>query len=111
MADKMKEWEKAWGEWIIETADGKVNSVDFKAGWDAAVRDISQFLKEEEEELANFIDIPLFARGSNVDPKPNFNAHRLLKIEDSDTVVFLESTLITTGTDVSLEQRDDVATD
>jgi len=63
------------------------------------------FLKESEEDLANFIDIPLFARSGNSSVRMDMIAHRLLKIEDSDTVVFLSQESIGGVTNKSLETR------
>lgn len=62
----------------------------------------------EEDELANFIDIPLFNRTSAND---TFTPHRLLKIEDNDTVVFLKKRTVGNGATVSLEKREDGTTD
>jgi len=69
------------------------------------------FLKEEEEELANFIDIPLWNRNKDSEPSVHYIPHRLLKIEDDDTIVFLSNESIPTVTDKSLEKRDDGSTD
>lgn len=70
----------------------------------------SLFLKEGEDELANFIDIPLWNRNSDTEPTVHMIPHRLLKIEDDDIVTYLTTQTVSGGASKSIEERVDNST-
>lgn len=64
----------------------------------------------EVEDLANFIDIPLFSRNIDTTAVVAMVAHRLLKIEDTDIVTHLGDRNVTASQTLSLHDRDDNST-
>jgi len=66
------------------------------------------FLSEGVDDLANFIEIPLFCRSS--DTLGALQPRRLLKIEDTDIVTYLADNAIAASATESLHDRDDDST-